>query len=97
MKLLSHCRVVAFAVIALAMAAASVAQAFTIDDQSNTNSDGSARYVDPDSRFSGNGGNGTTLRQGNTTLRFGNQRTFSDERYNNDRMFNPNGRPMGER
>jgi hypothetical protein len=97
MKLVSHSRVVAFAVVALAMAATSAAQAFTIDDQSNTNSDGSAKFSDPDSRFSGTGNNGTTIRQGNTTLRFGNQRTLGDERYNNDRMFQPNGRPAGER
>ena len=60
---------------------------------SSTNSDGSAKYVDPDrqgSRF-GTGG-GTTLRQGNTTFQFGPQRSF-DQRYNNDRMFDPLGRP----
>ncbi|HEY4982406.1 MAG TPA: hypothetical protein VII24_10850 [Pseudolabrys sp.] len=77
----------------LALAAAPVAHAFTFDDQSNTNSDGSAKYVDPDrqgSRF-GTGG-GTTLRQGNTTFQFGPQRSF-DQRYNNDRMFDPLGRP----
>ena len=34
---------------------AAPAQAFTIDDQSNTNSNGSARYADPDARFSGYG------------------------------------------
>jgi hypothetical protein len=53
----------------------------------------SAKYVDPDrqgSRF-GTGG-GTTLRQGNTTFQFGPQRSF-DQRYNNDRMFDPLGRP----
>lgn len=71
-----------------------LAQAFTIDDQSNTNRDGSARFSDPDSRFSGNGSNGpTTYRNGNMSLQFGSQRSLSDQRYNTDRMFNPNGRP----
>ena len=77
----------------LALAVAPVAHAFTFDDQSNTNSDGSAKYVDPDSRFSGSGNSGqTTIKEVNTTLQFGPQRSF-DQRYNNDRMFNPIGRP----
>jgi hypothetical protein len=42
------------------------------------------------SRF-GTGG-GTTIRQGNTTFQFGPQRSF-DQRYNNERMFDPLGRP----
>jgi len=77
----------------LALTAAPVAHAFTFDDQSNTNSEGSAKYVDPDSRFSGSGNSGqTTIKQGNTTLQFGPKRSF-DQRYNNDHMFNPMGRP----
>ena len=83
------------------LGAVGAAQAFTIDDQSNTNPNGSAKFSDPDSRFSngGSGGNGqTTYNYGNTTLRFGSgsQRSTYDQRYNTDRMFDPNGRP-GER
>ena len=73
---------------------AGTAQAFTIDDQSNTNANGSAKFSDPDSQLSGNGSNGkTTYRNGPFSLQFGSQRTLTDERYNNDRMFQPNGRP----
>lgn len=77
----------------LALAAAPVAQAFTIDEQSNSNSDGSAKYADPDARLQGfgNGGPGI-IRQGNTTFQFGAQRSF-DQRYNADRMFQPLDRP----
>jgi len=82
----------------LSVLAASAAQAFTIDNQSGTNSDGSAKYTDPDSRFSNGGSNGPSqYKFGNTTLRFGNQLAGPQERYNNDRMFNPNGQPYGER
>ena len=83
---------------ALALLAAPAAQAFTIDDQSNTNSDGSAKYVDPDARLQGFSNNGQgVIRQGNTTFQFGPQRTLTDQRYNNDRMFDPNGRPGDDR
>ncbi len=72
---------------------AAPAQAFTFDNTTNTNSDGSAKYTDPDSRFS-NGANGQTKYNfGSGTLQFGRQRSLTDERYNTDRMFNPNGRP----
>ena len=82
----------------LSVLAASAAQAFTIDNQSGTNSDGSAKYTDPDSRFSNGGSNGPSqYKFGNTTLQFGNQLPTSDQRYNTDRMFNPNGKPYGER
>jgi hypothetical protein len=58
------------AALALAVAAPK-AHAFTLDSTSGVNSDGSSKYVDPDSRFSGSG-NGTTTQQfGNTTLQFG--------------------------
>ena len=43
----------AFGLVLLAAPAAPAAHAFTIDDQSNTNNDGTARYTDPDARFSG--------------------------------------------
>jgi hypothetical protein len=95
----SHRRVlVAAGALALALTvqplAAGKVKAFTIDDHSNTNADGSAKFSDPDSRLSGNGNNGmTTYRSGPMSLQFGTQRTLTDQRYNTDRMFNPNGRP----
>lgn len=77
-----------------AILAAPAAQAFTVDDKSNANSDGSAKYVDPDARFSGAANGQTVIRNGNSTFRFGpaQQRSF-DDRSAVDRMFNPNGRP----
>lgn len=75
------------------------AQAFTIDDKSNTNSDGSAKYLDPGapvSRFGSDNGQ-ITIKRGNTTLQFGPAQRSIDQRYNNDHMFQPNGRPSGER
>jgi hypothetical protein len=95
----SHPRVfIAAAAFGLVLLAAPIAQAFTIDDQSNTNSDGSAKFSDPDSRFSGTSNGGpTTYRQGNMSLQIGPQRSLTDERYNNERMFNPNGRPGDDR
>jgi hypothetical protein len=79
--------------------AAGAAQAFTFDNTTNTSSDGSARYVDPDSRLTGgnNRSDGpTTIRNGNTTLQFGAPRE-SSRNFNTDSMFQPNGRPLGER
>jgi len=81
----------------LALLAAPLAQAFTIDDQSSAASKNAARLADPASRLSGNGDGSTTYRQGNTTLQFGTRRPGSDLRYNTDRMFNPNGRPGDDR
>jgi hypothetical protein len=71
-----------------------LAHAFTLDNQSNTNSDGSAKYVDPDAQVSRFGTGPGTIKQGNTTIQFGSQRSF-DQRYNADRMFEPLGR-LGE-
>jgi hypothetical protein len=86
----------AAAAFTVAILAASAAQAFTLDDKSNTTSNGSARYTDPDAQFSGTGsGSGsTTLRQGNTTFQFGpaGQGSF-DQRYNPNRMFDTLGGP----
>ena len=76
--------------------AAPTAHAFTMDTQSNTNSDGSARYTDPDERFSGSGNGQGTIQQGNTTLRFGQPQSF-EQRYDPNRMFNPVDRPNSER
>ena len=86
-------------VFALGVLGAPAAQAFTIDDQSNTNSNGSAKYVDPDTRRFGSSTNDgqTTIRQGNATFQFGPQRSIGDQRYNNERMFEPNGRPLNDR
>ena len=92
-----HRLAVLAAAFGLALLAAPAAHAFTIDNQANTNSDGSARYSDPDARFSGSGTGQTTIQQGNTTLRFGTQQGSFDQRYNPNRMFDPIGRPAGER
>jgi hypothetical protein len=83
----------------LSVLAASAAQAFTIDNQSGTNSDGSAKYTDPDSRFSngGSSNSGPKYNFGNATVQFGTGVPGPQERYNTDRMFNPNGQPYGER
>lgn len=84
------------AAFAMAVLVAPAAQAFTMDTQSNTNSDGSARYADPDSRLTGSGDGQTTLRQGNTTLQFGSRPSF-EQRYDNSRMFDPLGKPGQDR
>ena len=80
-----------------AMLAASAAHAFTIDNQANTNSDGSARYADPDEQFSNSDNGQTTIKQGNTTFRFGGQTGSFSDRYNSSRMFDPLGRPGDNR
>lgn len=85
-------------VLGLALLAAPAAKAFTIEEQGATA--GGSRLVDPDaraSRFGSTGNNeGTTIRQGNTTFQFGSQRSF-DNRFSKEQMFEPNGRPLGER
>jgi len=93
-----HQIAVVAAALALALLAAPAARAFTMTDQGNTNSDGSAKLADPSDqagRF-GSSGSGTTYRQGNTTFQFGPlQQDSSDARFNSDaaRLFNPLGRP----
>ena len=82
------------AVLGLMLWTVPAARAFTIDNQSNSNADGSARYADPDARFDTSSDGKTTFRQGNTTFQFGQSQSF-DQKYNADRMFNPNGR-LGE-
>jgi hypothetical protein len=84
-----HRLAVLAAAIGLAVLAAPAAHAFTIEDQSNTNSNGAARYTDPDARFSGFG-SATTIQQGNTTIRYGGQTGSFDQRYDQNRMFQPN-------
>ena len=84
-----------FAVIAaiggLVAFAAPSARAFTMDTVTNTNPDGSARYVDPDEKFSDSDKSKTTIKQGNTTFQFGGQPSFNQQ-YNSDRMFDPASR-----
>jgi hypothetical protein len=91
-----HRLAVLVAAFGLALLAMPAAHAFTIDDHSNTNSDGTARYTDPDERFSGSGNGQTTLQQGKATLRFGSQPSF-DQRYSPNQMFEPNARPGDDR
>jgi hypothetical protein len=91
-----HRLAVLAAAFGLAVLAAPAAQAFTIDNQANTNADGTARYTDPDARFSGNGNGQTVIRQGNTTIHFGQGQSF-EQRYSTERLFNPNGRPGDDR
>jgi hypothetical protein len=43
--------------------------------------------------FSGQRPVATTIQQGNTTLQFGSQMQSFDQRYNPNRMFDPNDRP----
>jgi hypothetical protein len=79
----------------LAIIAAPAAQAFTLDEQSNTTAKGAARYSDPDARFDGaDSGRGQVIQQGNATIRFGGPEGGSfDQRYDTKRMFDPLGRP----
>jgi hypothetical protein len=84
------------AALGLVLLVAPAARAFTIDNQGNSNADGSARYTDPDARFSGSADGKTVIRQGNTTIQFGNTQSF-EQKYNTDRMFNPIGRPGDDR
>jgi len=96
---MKHHRLVIFtAAFGFAIWAAPAAHAFTFDNQTTTNSDGTAKYVDPDDKISrfGSSDGQTTYQQGNTTLRFG-QPDSLQQRYNTDNMFNPVGRPAGER
>jgi len=82
------------AAFAVAILAAPTARAFTMDNSSNTNADGTARYTDPDQQFSGSGSNNgqTVLKQGNATFHFGSQQSF-DQRYDSNRMFDTLGGP----
>jgi hypothetical protein len=94
-------RATSFALIAAAavLVASPGAKAFTIEDQGGAR--GGQGFNDPDksavpdrnlpvNRFGTDNGQ-TTMKQGNTTLQFGQQRSFSD-RYNTDNIFNPYAR-----
>jgi len=77
--------------------AASGAKAFTIEDQGGARSGQAFMNLDkptappdrlaPVSPFNTDNGQ-TTFKQGNATLQFGQQRSFSD-RFSTDNMFNP--------
>jgi hypothetical protein len=91
---------VASAVLLAALSAVPAAQAFTIENQGNAA--GGQGFMDldkpaatpdrlaPVSPFGSQNGP-TTLKQGNTTFQFGQQRSFS-ERYNTNNLFDPYAR-----
>jgi hypothetical protein len=95
---LRHRAFVCAAVLGLTLSAAAAAQAFTFEDpgsagarnggQGFTDLDNPAAR-DPDAQVSrfGSGGQ-TSLKQGNTTLRFGAQPSF-DQRYDSNNLFDP--------
>jgi hypothetical protein len=88
---------VAAAACLAAFYAASGAQAFTIEDQGGARTGQGFMDLDkpaatpdrhaPVSPFNADNGQ-TTVKQGNTTLQFGQQRSFNS-RYNTDNIFNP--------
>jgi len=96
----TSCAFAVTAAVFAALCAAPVAQAFTIENQGGpsggqgfTDMDKPAAAPDrhvPVSPFNSNNGQ-ATVKQGNTTLQFGQQRSFSD-RYNTDNIFNPYAR-----
>ena len=79
--------------IGIVLLAGSTAQAFTFNDQPSNGSDNGAKFSDPadraKSRMTGESGDRSTIRNGNTTLQFG-TRESSDSRSPADRYFNPN-------
>ena len=91
---------IAAAAIMTAFSAVPNAHAFTIEDQSGPS--GGRGYVDldkpaappdrlvPVSPFNTENGQ-TTIRQGNSTFQFGQQRSFN-ERYNSNNLFDPYAR-----
>jgi hypothetical protein len=98
MKFLATSRAfVAAAALLVAPYAISGAQAFTIEDQGGTRSGQAFMDLDkpaaapdrlaPVSPFNTDNGQ-TTIKQGNSTFQFGQQRSF-DQRYSTDNMFNP--------
>jgi len=91
-----HRLAVLAAAFAMAVLVAPAAHAFTIENQGAANSDGGARYTDPAARFSGSNNGQTVIKDGNTTLQFG-QRPSFDQRYDSNRMFNPIPRPGEDR
>ena len=96
-----HRLVLAAAAVGLSLLAATVAQAFTIENQDAGNSGAAARYTDPNPPASSYGtigtSNGPVIRQGNTTFQLGGaqQGGSFNQRYDSSRMFDPLGRPAG--
>ena len=88
---------IAAATVLAALYATPGANAFTIEDQGGGRSGQAFMELDkpaappdrhvPVSPFNTENGQ-TTMKQGNTTLQFGQQRSFG-ERYNTDNIFNP--------
>ena len=87
---------IAAAAVLAAVCVAPAAQAFTVQDSGGAS--GGHGYLDldkpavqdrnvPVSRF-GTDNSQTSIKQGNTTLQFGQQRSF-EQRYNTDNIFNP--------
>jgi len=84
---------------AVALFAASAAQAFTLQNQGATDSNGdsaAAMRLDPDNKVSGSNNLGT-YKQGNTTIQFGGRPGSVNQQYNSDRMFDPAARLNSER
>lgn len=83
---------IAAGAIGILMLAGSAVQAFTFNDQPSTGSSNGANLTDPanrtKSRMTGDSGDKSTIRNGNTTLQF-NTRQSSDPRSATDRYFNP--------
>lgn len=100
MKIRTTSRAFAAAAFLAALYAAPGAQAFTIEDQGGAR--GGQGFMDldkpaatpdrnvPVSPFNSDNGQ-TTMKQGNTTFQFGQQRSFN-ERYNPNNLFDPYAR-----
>lgn len=90
----------AAAIVSAAMFAVPAAQAFTMQDSNGAVSGQGFLDLDkptaapdrmaPVNRFGSENGQ-TTIKQGNSTLQFGNQQSFG-QRYNNENLFNPYAR-----
>lgn len=81
------------AVFGLIVLTVPAAHAFTIDDQSNTNASGGARYADPDAKFNSGDKRTSTIQQGNATFHFGGGGSTFEQRNDPSRMFDPIGGP----
>jgi hypothetical protein len=100
MKLRTTSRSLIAAAFLAALGSVPAAQAFTFQDSNG--SSGSQGFMDLDkpaaptdrlgtgSRFDSENGQ-TTMKQGNTTFQFGQQRSF-DQRYNTNNLFDPYAR-----
>ena len=81
------------AAVGAALLTASVAQAFTLEDQATASGGTGTKFTDPADRvksgMSSDSSDKSKIQSGNTTLQFGSRGTF-DDRNNPDRYFNPN-------